>query len=631
MRLDEIAPVVACTTLALVMVAAALRVRGGARGPWGLTAGMAAAALAYSLFEMLSAPGHALAVGFWASRLQFIAGAAWCVFAVPLYTRTPLRPRSPARWALAGALGLSALLALVPGALLVPWPQEPARPLATPAGQAVAALYVLTLLRLLGRSLRDAWRREPGALASGLALGLLVLTGINDALLVSGVWSTIPLVSVGLAAQGLVISMSMVRDEVMHERALADLANALEAQVATRSAELARAREEVVRNEKLAALGRLSAGVAHEINNPAGIVLASLQYLDHELSKDSSASEETREALRDGIVGVERIARVVRQLQDSGRPVSAGPAELAPTPARAAVERALTLTAAATRPGIEVRDEVAGDLWVVANQRLLEQSLFNVLLNAIAAAGEGGRNGTVRIRALRGEGRVRLVVEDDGPGVPERHQANLFEPFFSTRAVGEGMGMGLAVARSLVEAQRGALTLDESRPGRTAFSISLEEAAEADSPAPRPTPFPPRARAAVLIIDDDALVRRALGRQLSAHYEVAVAETVAEGLALIEAAPTRFSAVLCDIVMPDGGGRTLVPELRRRWPALESRTLFVTGGTTSESADTFYDEHFGQVLQKPIDTRTLLAAVAERVGQAPAASVAAASAQQSGH
>jgi PAS domain S-box-containing protein len=219
-------------------------------------------------------------------------------------------------------------------------------------------------------------------------------------------------------------------------------------------AELARAQRQLIEQERLAALGELSAVVAHEVRNPLGVIFNSLGSLRRLLKPEGDAR-----MLLD-IVGEEadRLNRIVGDLLDFARPVTP---VLRPEPLDAVVDEAVAAALTGGPGGIDVRRELAHDLPPVPmDARLVRQALLNVAANAVQAMPKGGRL-TVRMR--RDPVGVLVELEDTGPGIPEDVQPRIFEPFFTTKA--SGTGLGLAVVKRIVHGHGGEVTV-ASRPGR---------------------------------------------------------------------------------------------------------------------------------------------------------------------
>jgi signal transduction histidine kinase len=243
-------------------------------------------------------------------------------------------------------------------------------------------------------------------------------------------------------------------------------------------AELVSAQDGLVRSERLASVGRLAAGLAHEIGNPIAAILGFQELL---LQGGFTPTEE-REFLEHMRRETERVSRILRDLLDFARPAAAqAKAREAPGSAADAIADVLALVKpqkAFRRLALEV--DVAPGLPPVslAHPRLV-QVLLNLLLNAAdAVRADGGRVG---VRASATPGGVRVDVDDDGPGIDPAVGARLFEPFVTTKEVGKGTGLGLAVCRGLIEAAGGAIAAERSPLGGARFTIDLPAARVTDA------------------------------------------------------------------------------------------------------------------------------------------------------
>lgn len=246
-----------------------------------------------------------------------------------------------------------------------------------------------------------------------------------------------------------------------------------------KNAEIVRAQEHLVRSERLASVGRLAAGMAHEIGNPITAILG----LQEVLLAGGSTEDEQRDFLQRMQKETHRIHRVLRDLLDFARP-DAEPQSADP---RGSVTQAIADVAALVAPQKDMRDvvlsrDVEADLPTVAmNEGRIVQVVLNLVLNAANAvssnvAEKAGGRITIRASATDERKRVRLVVEDDGPGIAPEIRSRLFEPFTTTKPPGEGTGLGLAVCRGLVEAAGGTITAERSDLGGASFVVMLPAA-----------------------------------------------------------------------------------------------------------------------------------------------------------
>lgn len=236
--------------------------------------------------------------------------------------------------------------------------------------------------------------------------------------------------------------------------------------------------EQLVRSERLASVGRLAAGLAHEIGNP----IAALMGLEDLLLAGGLEADEQRDFLQRMRRETERIHRILRDLLAFARPSTARAESRRPGDVEAAVHD----TAALVMPHPALRDiEIALDVHaelprVTLSREQLVQVLLNLVLNAADAAGPGGH---IRIAASRSGDGVELSVSDDGPGVAETVRDRLFEPFVSTKETGKGTGLGLAVCRGLIEAAGGTIELDTKRSPGARFVVALPDARVESEPA----------------------------------------------------------------------------------------------------------------------------------------------------
>lgn len=373
-------------------------------------------------------------------------------------------------------------------------------------------------------------------------------------------------------------------------------------------------------SQRMAGLGRLAAGVAHEVNNPLSSVVANLAWLDEELG---GASANVRQALTEARDGAQRVGDVVRGLKAFSRP---GAAQRGPVDVRAELEAAIRLSRHELRHRA-VLDVRIGDLpMVTADPHELGQVFLNLLMNAAQAIPEG-RADEQRVSVdakTDARGWAVIEVSDTGVGIAPEVIDRLFEPFFTTKPLGVGTGLGLAIAHGIVTAASGRIEV-ESRVGHGSTFRVLLPPAPADTPhpvAPRPVAgHPPAAaaapedgprRARVLLIDDEPLVARAAERVLSA-YEVVSVASAAAALGLLEGRE-RFDAIVCDLMMPQMTGMELHARVAEQAPVLAAKFVFVTGGAFTESAAEFLRTTTNPWVEKPFDPERLRDAVAQVIG-----------------
>ena len=366
------------------------------------------------------------------------------------------------------------------------------------------------------------------------------------------------------------------------------------------------AEEALHRSEKLAAVGQLISGVAHELNNPLAAILHFVEDLLAE--RRSPADEEALGVIRDQARRSRRIVRdllsFVQQREVRGEPVALGEAA-------ASVVRAMA--PAIARAGARVHVDRGDDRAVAMVDRTgFEQVLTNLVSNGLHAA---GADGDVWVRVARDDGRCVLVVEDSGPGIAPEILPRIFDPFFTTKVTGEGTGLGLSVTLGIVEQFGGDIVAGPRDHGArgTRFTVTLPAArGEASTPAPDVAPLPHPADPAggpsrrVLIIDDESSIRAALRRYfLRRGWKVDEAADGHAALAMLEAGAEQFDIVLSDLRMPGFSGIDLHDHLARVRPELLRRIVFSTGDVASREAASFVHRTACPVLQKPFELRAL--------------------------
>jgi signal transduction histidine kinase len=231
---------------------------------------------------------------------------------------------------------------------------------------------------------------------------------------------------------------------------------------------LAEARESLLRTEKLATVGRLAAGLAHEVGNPLGAIAGYVELARSRLPPEPHL--DLVDALARIDAAAQRIDRTVRDLLDFARP---SVPLLAPIDLAAAIDASLRLARVQARfKHVEVELDVREDLpRVMADEHHLSQVLLNLLLNAGDAMGGAGQ---VRLAARPAQdGRVVLAVEDSGPGILAADLPRVFDPFFTTKDPGEGTGLGLAISHRIMESFGGEIAAQNGERGGAVFELSF--------------------------------------------------------------------------------------------------------------------------------------------------------------
>ncbi|HEY2863891.1 MAG TPA: PAS domain S-box protein [Casimicrobiaceae bacterium] len=375
--------------------------------------------------------------------------------------------------------------------------------------------------------------------------------------------------------------------------------------------ELARQRESLYQREKLAALGSLLAGVAHELNNPLSVVVARAVLLEEQ---GDSATQAAALKIR---TAAERCARIVRTFLAMARQQQP---ERGPVAINTVIVEALDIAAYAIRTSsIEVSLDVAADIPpILADADQLHQVLLNLIINAQQSLQDhpAPRRLSVKSRYERAANGIRVMVTDNGPGIAPHLQARVFEPYFTTKPTGMGTGVGLAVSLGIVEAHGGTLTVQCPAGGGAVFTVALPvgvvnvTGVESDPPSK----VSPRQRS-IIVVDDEEEIREALAEILTgARHRVVTVSSGREALQRISA--EHYDVILTDMRMPDLDGRALFEEIEKRWPGRGARVVFVTGDTLASALREFVSESGRPVIEKPFLPNEVRRVIAELVADA---------------
>lgn len=361
------------------------------------------------------------------------------------------------------------------------------------------------------------------------------------------------------------------------------------------------AREQHLRRvERVAGMGTLIAGVAHELNNPLSAILGFAELL---LAEPRPAAE--REDLETIAREAQRMAKIVSDLRLVARKTQDG-THLQSVQLNDVVQHVLKTRAYALNTrNIEVQTDLAAGLpAILADRAQIEQVVLNLIVNAEQAmANDDTEHPGITVRTGIIGKRCTLTVVDNGPGIPRENLDRIFDPFFTTKAPGEGTGLGLSLVHSIVAEHRGEIHVDTALGVGAAFHIDLpvapgvhDDGAFLDS---APAPAPSR-KLRVLIVDDEAAVRRVIARGLERRGHAV--EQVEDGHHALErlSAATPYDVIICDLRMPGLGGIEFLKRLEVQHQDMLQRLIFVTGDIASTEAVRLLDDLKLPVLAKPV-------------------------------
>jgi PAS domain S-box-containing protein len=365
--------------------------------------------------------------------------------------------------------------------------------------------------------------------------------------------------------------------------------------------------------DRMAAIGTLAAGVAHEINNPLTYVLASLEQMKAALPAGPEGTE-LRSHLGAATEGAQRVRNIVSDLSSFSH---AGDGPLMSLDVRPMLESALRMAHTLIHTRARVVRALGNVPAVRASDSRLGQVFLNLIVNAAHAISEGDVEGNeIRVTTRTDEhGRAVVEVADTGTGIAEDLQRRIFDPFVTTKPRGAGMGLGLYICRNIVGSLGGELEVESALGKGSTFRVVLPGA----GPAPRSLPSDgamvglanggtdAAKRLRILVVDDEPKIGNVL-RALLADHDVTV---VHGGHAALEAlCERRFDLALCDLSMPDLGGAEVHDRLRSLRPGAEECLVFMTGGAFTEEDRRFLERVASRVLTKPFTAEELRSIVA---------------------
>jgi signal transduction histidine kinase/CheY-like chemotaxis protein len=380
----------------------------------------------------------------------------------------------------------------------------------------------------------------------------------------------------------------------------------------------------LLQTEKLAALGQMVTGVAHELSNPLTSILGYAQRL---LLRGEAAANFTE--IRQIFQEAERATGILRQLLLTAREA---PPERRPVALNQVVQRAMEIQSIGlSAERISIQLDLAPVLpYVLGDAGQLQQVLMNLVGNARQAIEHSGNPGTILLRTRRsGERSIQLEVIDNGPGIPHSIQARIFDPFFTTKPAGVGTGLGLAVVLGIVREHGGRVQFSTPYGGGAAFSIELPALAaapvwkEPDAPAARvprpilvpsdstssggpfPSPHAPHgAPGRVLVVEDEPTVARLIADVL--EEEGLHVDMLLDGREALERARREtFDLVICDMKMPGIDGQHFYNTLARAGNPLADHFLFVTGDVIAPTTHEFLARNHLPHVAKPFRVEEL--------------------------
>jgi signal transduction histidine kinase len=418
-----------------------------------------------------------------------------------------------------------------------------------------------------------------------------------------------------------VAAMRSGANDYVLKHSLARLCPAIDRELrdSARRAEQRRMQEQLLISDRMASVGTLAAGVAHEINNPLAAICANLELAGKAVAELSSAPgidhrlDEVVDELRDAREAAERVRLIIRDLKIFSRAPDEerrGPVE---------VHRVLESSLRMAWNEIRHRARLIKDYEAVppvdANEARLGQVFLNLVVNAAQAIPEGdAEHNLIRVvTRINAAGRVVVEVHDTGSGIAPEHLSRIFDAFFTTKEIGVGTGLGLSICHRIVRGLGGEIEVESAVGQGTTVRVLLPPSSETKKEPRAPASAGAAARRGrVLIVDDEITFAKALARTFASEHDVDVAASAGDALERLRRGQ-RYDVIVCDLMMPQMTGMDLHAELALLSPELAGCIVFVTGGAFTAGARAFLDAVPNQRIEKPFEAQQLRAVLNDRI------------------
>ena len=386
------------------------------------------------------------------------------------------------------------------------------------------------------------------------------------------------------------------------------------------------AEKQQLQKEKLAAMGEMMAGVAHELNNPLTAILGI-----SDLMRERAADDSTRRQVEIVLKQARRAAGIVQNLLAFSRPSVLASRKLRP---EQAIKQVIEQQQASLRQkNVSIQLQAPEGLPAVeADPRLLQQVFVNLMINAEQAITSKRDHGTLRVSLEAADGKIAFVFADDGPGIPPEILAKIFDPFFTTKRPGGGTGLGLTICMAIVKEHGGTIEVQSSPDAGAEFRVILPASSSDEASLPSavaPPATTPKSRAStppasgalqgrsVYVVDDEESIREIVHEGLAARgMKVDGASSSEE--ALLHLAAHTYDFVLCDFNLPGLNGEQFFQRMHAKAAGgATPKFVFMTGALLDPSIMSSFSEKGASVLQKPFHIAGLAALLTELLETQP--------------
>lgn len=362
--------------------------------------------------------------------------------------------------------------------------------------------------------------------------------------------------------------------------------------------------------ERLAGIGAVAAGVAHEINNPLAYILNNLDFALKQ-GHEPALQQAIRDALVEAQNGALRVRDIVRDLKTFARVESE---TQSPLDVRTVMDASLNIASSDLFHRARIVKEYEDVPTVMSDPSRLGQVFLNLIVNAIQALPEGNPSEQlirISVRPSADRNWVEVSIEDSGHGIPTDRLERVFEPFYTTKPIGKGTGLGLSISRNVLTSMGGRIEVRSEVGKGSTFTVILPTGAEAesrelvaigsgDAPAPPPS-------LNILVLDDDVMVARSIARILGTQHQVTICTRGSEALTVV--GQQDYHVVFCDVMMPEMNGLEFLARLRELDSPLAPKLVFMTGGLFIQEVRDQLKQLDNPCISKPFQPEAVLEAV----------------------
>ncbi len=359
---------------------------------------------------------------------------------------------------------------------------------------------------------------------------------------------------------------------------------------------------ELIQSEKLSAVGQLVSGVAHELNNPLGVILGFSQ-----IARSNAGNQNISRYLKRIEESAVRASEIVRNLLTFARKEAPSRTVLNLNEAIDSVLDLISHPLSVNMISV-VRDQERDSLETFANFQQLQQVFLNLFTNAMQAL-EGIGNAVITVKTYREGERLIAIVSDNGPGIAPAIIGKIFDPFFTTKTVGKGTGLGLSVTYSILKSFGGEIRVESEYGKGAAFIVELPAVTKEAQQIEEPEPDPSRLQGVRVLFVEDEEEMRFMVKEALGDYGCIVTSAGDGADALDKVESSEYDVIISDLRMPRMGGEEFYRRLTSRDPRYSRRFIFSSGDTARETTREFLARSECQVIMKPFTVRQLVSEI----------------------